>query len=84
MDYKIIYKNSVSKDLKKLPDFLAEKTLDVIENILSQKPYSGLALKGEYQGLYRYRVGNYRVIYTINKGRYEVLILRVRHRKEAY
>lgn len=72
MDYKITYKNSVLKDLKKLPRFLVERTVDIIENILSQKPYSGLALKGKYQGLYRYRAGNYRVIYHINKEKHEV------------
>lgn len=84
MDYKIDYKNSVLKDLKKLPKPLIEKAVTIIEEILSDKPYSGLALKGKYQGLYRYRVGNYRVIYSINKENREILILRIKHRKEAY
>lgn len=33
---------------------------------------------------YRIRVGDYRVIYTIEEGRLLVLVVRVRHRREAY
>lgn len=84
MAYSIRYKNSVYKDLRKLPDSVAAKALDAIEDILSKSPYSGIALKGEYQGLYRYRVGDYRIVYCINNDQQEVLILRIKHRKDVY
>jgi len=41
-------------------------------------------LKGNYSGLYRLRVGNYRVIYKIEKQKLIILIVRVGHRKEIY
>jgi len=55
---------------------------DKIEQSLSETPKSGRKLKGKFAGQYRRRIGDYRVIYTfIPAG---VLVLRVRHRKEAY
>jgi mRNA interferase RelE/StbE len=39
-------------------------------------------LTGEWQGHFRLRVGDYRVIFTISKD--EITIIRVRHRSEAY
>jgi len=41
-------------------------------------------LKGNYSDLYRLRVGNYRVIYKIEKQKLIILIVRVGHRKEVY
>jgi mRNA interferase RelE/StbE len=51
------------------------------EKIVSN-PFLGKSLKGDFQGCYRYRFGDYRVIYTILKQ--EVLILRIGRRKEIY
>jgi len=41
-------------------------------------------LKGRYSGLFRLRVGNYRVIYRLEKDRLLILIVRVGHRREIY
>lgn len=82
MEYKISYKKSVIKDLKKINKTDLKKIITKIEKELSQKPESSPALKGEFAGLRKLRVGNYRVIYAIIDK--EVLILRVGHRKEVY
>jgi mRNA interferase RelE/StbE len=44
----------------------------------------GKALKGDKRDLWRYRVGDYRIICDIQDIVVIVLVLRVRHRKEAY
>lgn len=44
----------------------------------------GKALKGDKGDLWRYRVGDYRIICDIRDGLVTVLVLRVRHRREAY
>jgi mRNA interferase RelE/StbE len=44
----------------------------------------GKALKGEFKDLWRYRVGLYRIICYIQDNIVVVLVLKVRHRKEAY
>ena len=83
MDYKITFKNSVSKDLKKIDIKKAADILDKIETGLSKNANKHPALKGKFAGLRKFRVGDYRVIYTILNENV-VLILRVAHRKEVY
>ncbi len=41
-------------------------------------------LTGRLAGYYRYRLGNYRVIYRIDERAQRVYILRIAHRREAY
>ena len=45
---------------------------------------SGQPLKGNLKSLWRYRVGDYRLICNIEDDIFTVLILRVNHRKEVY
>jgi mRNA interferase RelE/StbE len=80
--FKIIYKASVEKDLKKMDRAEAKRILNSIERDLSKDPDKGIPLKGTYQGLYRFRTGDYRVIYA--KTVDGVLVLRIGHRKDVY
>jgi len=78
----IVYKNSVLRDLKKLPKAEAGRILDQIEDELSKNAETYPALKGQFAGLRKYRVGDYRVIYAILQD--DVLILRIGHRRDVY
>lgn len=51
---------------------------------LQESPYGGKPLKGELRGYWSYRVGVYRILYTVGENEVVVYILRVHHRKEAY
>ncbi len=82
MAYNIVYKKSVHRDLKKLPKSEANRILVQIEKELSKKPESNPVLKGQFAGLRKFRVGEYRVIYALL--RTDVLILRIEHRKNVY
>ena len=82
MVYRIVYKKSVHRDLKKLDKHEASNILDQIENNLSEHPSSFPVLKGKFSGLRKYRVGDYRVIYVILEA--DVVILRIGQRKEVY
>ena len=42
------------------------------------------ALKGNYAGYYRYRIGNYRVIYSIDNEQVQVFVVAIAHRSEVY
>jgi mRNA interferase RelE/StbE len=44
----------------------------------------GRALHGETRSLWRYRVGDYRIICDIQHQKITVLVLAVAHRKEVY
>ena len=82
MAYNIIYKKSVHRDLKKLSKPEAKRILDLIEKELIKKPESNPVLKGQYAGLRKCRVGDYRVIYALLG--LDILILRIGNRKDVY
>lgn len=84
MAYKVVYKESVEKDLKGLNRDTKAKILDCIENDLTADPKGkGKQLKGQWEGLRKYEMHPYRVIYTIFEED-SILIVRIGHRKEVY
>lgn len=82
MAYNIGYKKSVERDLKKLPKAEARRILDQIEEELPEKADAYPVLKGQFAGLRKFRVGDYRVIYAILGN--EAVVLRIGHRKDVY
>ena len=82
MAYNILYKKSVQRDLKKFSKAEASRIVDQIEKELSEKADTYPVLKGQFAGLRKYRVGDYRVVYAILGD--DVLILRIGHRREVY
>jgi len=45
---------------------------------------SGHALTGDRKGLWRYRVGDYRIVASIEDDRFVVLVVTIGHRREVY
>jgi mRNA interferase RelE/StbE len=80
--YNIVYKKSVQRDLKKLSKAEAQRILNQIEQELTKNADTYPVLKGQFAGLRKYHVGEYRVIYAILKN--DVLILRISYRKDVY
>jgi mRNA interferase RelE/StbE len=80
--YNVVYKKSVHRDLKKLSKAEARRILGHIEEELAKKPESNPVLKGQFAGLRKFGVGDYRVIYA-SLGN-DVLILRIGHRRDVY
>ena len=86
MTYKIRLEKEASKFYQKADKGLARKLNKCFE-ALEKNPYQHpniKPLKGRFKGQYRYRIGNYRVIYEINSQVVEVVVLVIRHRGEAY
>jgi mRNA interferase RelE/StbE len=79
---RVEYKASVAKDLRRLDRRAATRVLARIERALASEGQKGDALAGEFAGLYRLRVGDYRVIYARTEEGY--LALRIGHRREIY
>ena len=82
MAFRILYKKSVYRDLKKLGPAEAKKVISKLERELSKKADAYPVLKGEFAGLRTYRFSDYRVIYALLDE--DVVILRIGHRKEIY
>ncbi|MHB1907937.1 MAG: type II toxin-antitoxin system RelE family toxin [Nitrososphaerales archaeon] len=76
MVHRIEYKSSVSHDLKQLDKKTAERILSQLREILLGDPLAGERLQGEFKGLYKLRLGEYRVIYTRTPE--SILVLRLK------
>ena len=76
---KIEYKASVAEDLAQLDASTARRILSKIERALRIEGKTGRALAGEFVGLFRLRVKEYRVIYARTTEGY--LVLRIGHRE---
>ena len=82
MSYKIAFKKSVSRDLKKLNKDDVKRILNKIGQDLPDKADTFPLLAGKFSGLRKFRIGDYRVIYTIIEN--TALVLRISHRRDAY
>mgnify|MGYP001758102811 FL=1 len=76
----------ILKQLKKMDKPVAQRVLDELEKLeLSEYPQEHCkALTGNYSGLWRYRMGSYRVILDIDQGTLVLLALEVGHRSSIY
>ena len=80
-----------TKAFEKLKEKIDSKLYIKIKNIvypqLKSNPFYGTnikKLKGEFEGYYRYRIGNYRLFYLIVNDKVLVAIVDFRHRQNAY
>ena len=82
--YKLEFKKSAVKEAKKLStpvwNRIREQILDLQNSPTSQnsKPLRG------YKGYFRIRIGDYRVVYFVNKDKSMVTIFKIGHRKDVY
>ena len=82
--YKVKAKPSVEKDLRSLPKSAITRVLNWLERLANDPfPRQALRLEGG-ELLYRLRVGDYRIIYSVDTTALEVTIHHVRHRREVY
>lgn len=83
MIYKIRLERSVLKDIKRLSKADKGRIKQSVDQ-LAENPRKGDPLKGQFKGLWRLRVGSYRIIYSIKDDQLTILILRIGHRKNVY
>lgn len=84
MTYKITLKKSAQKELTKLDRKIAERILTHVY-LLAGNPYPPNAkqLVG-MEHSFRLRVGDWRVIYTVENEQLVIEIIRIGHRREVY
>lgn len=86
-DFQIAETKTFQKAKTKLDDKLYKKITNIVYPQLRRNPFFGhniKKLKGKFEGVYRYRFGNYRLFYTIEKEKIIVAILDIKHRQKAY
>ena len=82
--YTLLYRQSVEKDLRKLPSHIRCTVVDKISKLSDDpRPNGVIKLRGA-DALYRIRYADYRIIYEIRDASVTVLIVKVGHRREIY
>ena len=84
--YRVTLTKKAAKFYKSAEPALAKRLARAFE-VLEQSPRQHpniKALKGELAGRYRYRVGDYRVIYRVQNDEEVVIVLLIKHRRDAY
>lgn len=85
MTWKISYKESTKKDLKKISKDIKYIIRRAIEEKLMVDPVKfGLPLRRNLKGHMKLRVGDYRIIYSINKKNITVHVIKIGNRKDVY
>ena len=83
--YKLVPTSRFIKQLKKLDKFTQKQTTNYLSSHVTDNPRQyGKALTANRSGQWRYRIGNYRVIVSIEDDKLIVTALEVGHRKEIY
>jgi len=87
MSWKIEYLKSIQKEVRKIDRGVQKKIREYLENKvanLDDPRDIGKPLKGNLAELWRYRVGDYRVICEIQDKTITVLVIHIGHRKKVY
>jgi mRNA interferase RelE/StbE len=83
--YEVIWQEKVLKDLELIDKKDAARIVERIKTYLVQNPVGlGTPLEGIFKGLFRYRYGDYRVIYAMDVAEKKIIVLHEKPRKEAY
>ena len=82
--YTLLIKRAAEEDLRKLPHVIFSRINNKILALRDDpRPTTATKLTGNLEG-WRIRVGDYRVIYQIDDDAQTIIIVWVKHRREAY
>lgn len=82
--YRLLYKKPAAKEIQKLPKAIKKRLKNKLEWFIGQQNPLKLAepLTKPSDAQYRYRVGNYRILFDIEGE--NIVIIHVQHRREVY
>ena len=83
---RVEYSDDVRKQLSKLDNTIKKRILDYMDEVekLDNPRERGKRLVGNLRGLWRYRVGDYRILCKIKDDVLEILVVEIGHRKAVY
>ena len=88
MAWQIEFDDASKKDLAKLDKQIARRITEFLRErvaVLDDPRSIGEALKGSKLGAFwKYRVGDYRIVASIEDGALRILVVRIGHRREVY
>ncbi|ADI75167.1 plasmid stabilization system (plasmid) [Methanohalobium evestigatum Z-7303] len=85
MSYEVTYTTKARKNLKKLPEEIARNIIYSIDELRHNPYYSVKKISGTGKhSIYSHRVGQYRVILTIENNEMVIMVLELGDRKHIY
>ena len=84
MPYRIEFSPRADRDFDALPRDVKERVQSRIDALAMTPRPSGVEKLAGEAGMYRVRSGTYRIIYEIHDRVLLVVLLKIRHRREAY
>jgi mRNA interferase RelE/StbE len=84
MVFRIEWKKSTRKDLRKLPRAAVDRIVEAVENLAEDPFPHGVEKLSGSEHAYRIRLGDYRIVYEVVAELKLIEIQRVRHRKDVY
>jgi len=86
--FEVIVDERVEKDLSKVPSHIIEKFIRALDELeidpLRNRPKMDIKKMTGFENTYRLRIGDYRVLYSIDFAQQKVLVTSVKHRSKAY
>ena len=82
--YKVKFKNSASKEYRKLPSQIKKRVNVVIDKLADNPRISGVIKLQGNNLLYRIRIGDYRLIFEIYDRELVIKVIRIGHRRDVY
>ena len=79
--YRIILQKPADRFLKKLEKTEQRRVIKKLKE-LRENPYIGVPLVANLSGLWRLRMGDYRVVYQIKNEELIIMVLKIGHRKK--
>ena len=84
--FNVVFLKSAAKEFRHLPGSVRDKVLEAVA-LLAINPYSELLPVKKLRGmdnLLRLRVGDYRIIYQVERQVVKIIIIKIGHRRDVY
>lgn len=82
--FSLIYTRTAIKDIKKLDAVVKKKLSQKILLYVKDPIHYATRLIDSAIGTYRWRIGNYRIIFDIDEKNNRIVVLKVGHRRDIY
>ena len=82
--YNLVWRRSAERELRGLPRNAIARLVVLAESLRDNPQPQGARKLVNAEHTYRLRSGDYRLIYTVERNRLIIEVVRVAHRKQAY
>jgi len=82
LGYEVLLASAAVRDWKRLPPQVKPRLREALGSLAEDPRARSEKLAGAAS--YRHRVGDYRIVFRVDERAREVLVTRIKHRREAY